>query len=303
MTGPQYVKGLVSRWRAQGAHEPAQPDRANEHPAWVSQMVTFGRRLVGSGAKNVALDRFRTVVVRDPVGFADRVRARVAERHARLGDTARHWVSVLETEPDLLGPFDFVRAETVHTRLIAWALTPRGGAANGLGTEPLRAFLELLASWNCDLAGEALAANLAAVDVVPERSVPPFGRVDIWLTIPRVGDFAIEVKIDHFERDNQVADYRKALEKFGAGGHCATVFLTLDGAGSSDDGAVSLRFADILRAWIPVAAAGDSGEHRYLRAYLKSVATSLCDLGGPGKFDSWHWSHQARTLSFVDGVQ
>jgi len=266
------------------------PDEARRM-LYLQTLIQAGHALLAARAD--ALDKFRRAVTTDPEAFRARVQAGIERRLAQLGPERRARLDVLGVEPDLMGPLDQVRAETLHTRVIAWALSP-ARLSHGLGTAPLRALLDRLSLGVRFHDG----VDLDGVRAVPEHSVGSHGRVDIWLPLPGL-EVLIEAKIDHFEGEGQVAGYRRAFPSR----EVITVFLTLDGRPcESDPNAVPLSFRDLLAAWIPVAASGRTGEHDYLARYLKTVAVEFCDLADEGGFQEWPWARQIRTLEFVEGT-
>ena len=64
--------------------------------------------------------------------------------------------------------------------------------------------------------------------VTPERWVGTFGRLDIAIEFPDGQIVAIENKINHEERTNQICDYQTWLSLQRAAAH-AVIYLTLDG--------------------------------------------------------------------------
>lgn len=214
------------------------------------------------------------------------------KRATGLNAAHKLWLDALQVEPDLLGPFDSIRAETVHTRVLAWAMSPARTPQvhGGLGADALFSFLTLALDkrWT-------RGVDLADVEAWPEHYLDNGKRVDIWIELAET-IVAIEVKVDHFETDGQLPSYREAV---GLDGHL--VFLTRDGcAGDPRAKAIPVTFRQLLGAWLPVACSGTSGEHAYLQRYLKSVAFGLCDLTWHGPFAAWPLARQTMALDFLE---
>jgi hypothetical protein len=276
-----FVEGLVALWRARNAE-------VYGRARWVGGLTARGARLLALRSDPPGLQRFREQVLVDRRAFEERVSRRVDDRLQALGEPGRRWLALLETEPDLLGPLGTLRAEAAHARALAWA---RGGASHrpgGLGREPLRAFLILLRERGCGFAEDALERDLTDVTVTTGLPVPRLGRAELRLGFPDLGELVVALEIDPVEQEQPAVRGRGAM-----------VSLTVSGEASADDGAIPVRFEELLRAWLPVAGAGESGEHDYLRRYLKSVAVGLCGLSGEGPCEAWHWTRRARTLDFI----
>lgn len=281
-------------------------------PENIQQYILFGRRILRSAEVGLPdtrlddLDRFRTVHMPRFAGFLRDQRAPLDARRTSLPAERLKQLAVLESTPDLLGPLDHIRQETLHTRALAWALSPArlGGT---LGEAPLRAFLELLARHappGSPIIDPDWADEAGAAAAIPEHHVPGRGRVDVWLALPQA-IFAIEAKVSHVERDGQLSDYRKALDDAlarSSGRRGFTVFLARDADDEvSDPDAVRLTWAQLVEAMLPVAAAGETGEHRYLGSWLRTVALHLAELSGHGPFSGWPLARQVRTLALLEG--
>lgn len=271
--------------------------------------VAFGHRLLRGGGlaprQLPALHRFRAEILPRFDTFLRERRASMVDRMSRLSPEARAALSVLEGTPDLLGPLDQIRQETLHTRALAWALSPRR-LQGTLGAEPLRRFLTLLARKapeGTPTPGPELAVADPQLRAEPERVVPGRGRVDVWLNLPG-HVVAVEAKVDHVLRWRQLEDYRAAVDA-----ECAhtpnrrglVVFLALEGTERPPDRrVVCLSWLDILEALLPVAASGSTGDYHYLGLWLRSVARSLATLGGEGPFLGWPPARQGHTLTFLE---
>ncbi len=270
----------------------------------IERFVRDGERLGAAAEAGVAPGRladlavFREWVQSNLDAFLQSLDAPLEERRRKLEAQKLGRLAVLEGTPDLFGPVDYTRAETLHTRVVAWVLSPERNGA--LGVAPLRAFLELLATKTTAEIRPEWADEAANLSANPEWSVGDLGRVDVWLQLPDA-IFAIEAKVDHVERADQVADYRRALQNAPAQGARFTVFLTLvSQVVSSDSEAIHITFEDLLRAWLPVAAEGSSGEHQYLGAWLRTVAQRLTGTAGSGAFHTWPRAQRGRTLSLLE---
>lgn len=302
-----YVDAMVAYGGALLAPSPERRDAPVADVArarWLDQIVEYGRRLRGSAAaaptgrpSGSGLDDFRRLFMAEPDWLRRRLRDSLAERRAALSVEAERWLGVLETSPDLLEPMDFLRYEPIHTRLVAWCLRPRA-RANGLTDAPLRALLGRLGA-STSVRFPASDEPLGPVVVVPEKTLGDFGRADIWVEMPDVV-IVIEAKVDATERDGQVSDYRRAVERYTPGKQALPVYLTVDGDTSdTDQDALPLSFQDLLELWLPIAVSADSDEHHYLRHYLASIARHMYGLAGEGTYDDWSPNERRLALNFL----
>jgi hypothetical protein len=250
-------------------------------------------------ARLADLDHFRSLVQTDLGAFLRTLDAPFEARRLALSSHALSQLAVLETTPDLFGPLDHIRAETLHTRVVAWALSPHR-LGPGLGVEPLRAFLSLLARDEESGVNPEWADGAAHVVARPEWHVSGCGRIDVWLELPDAV-FAIEAKVDAELRLRQLEDYQRAAERPSRGRKGHVVFLTLDPNNpASSPPTHRITFADLLTAWLPLAAAGRTGEHLYLGAWLRTLAHHLYPVSGSGPFHSWPRARRGRTLSHFE---
>lgn len=268
----------------------------------LARIVAYGREHLAarSGQQRAAeLEHFGRRVIARPKEFLEELDARLEERRQGLPRAQQRQLALLAGTPDLFSPLDHIRAETLHTRVIAWALSPRR-LSDGLGVKPLRALLEVLAKRDPAVLPE-WADAAEGTSASPERHLGAEGRVDVWIELQEAV-LAIEVKVDHSEREDQTKDYRCAVEKACERPKRAAhlVFLTLDGSSDpSDERAICVSFRDLLLAWLPVAVSGDSDEHRYLSLYLRTVARHLVLVSDAGPFASWAASRRAATLTML----
>lgn len=225
------------------------------------------------------------------------------ERRRVLGRTNRELLRVLEAELDLLGPIQQERVERAHSAAIAFFLDVHqyGEVARACRSAFKRLLVEGTARGeDGDLPDEL---DLADVDVEAERQLGDLGRVDISLDGPNALVF-VEVKVDAAEGAEQLTRYAKALDRLAGDRESLLVFLTLDGApvGRTRRAHRHLTFTDILGAWLPIAASHPGAG--YLGMYLKTIASHLLRLAGPGEFDGWTLKVQRAALAFLErGVE
>lgn len=274
----------------------------------VQRFISLGQghlQLEGSqpgSAHDPDLRRFRERVMANPKAFLaeakERGLARKEEVMSRREDLARQ-LAVLEGPGDLFGPLDHIRAEVLHTRAIAWVLSP-WRLKRGIGHAGLGAFLGMLQRHEPEINVEWAAAATDQDCTIPEYVAGERGRVDVWLDLPHVL-IAIEAKIDANERADQLKDYRAAVTSARKKRPGHTVFLGLQRPDKcSDHRAIRVGFKDLLRALLPVAAAGDDHDHHYLGLYLRTVARSLLHLSDTGTFETWDPARMTRTLTFLE---
>jgi hypothetical protein len=277
---------------------------AEKKRALVDHFLAVGARLDRAAHAGLApsrladLDHFRDTVQADLGAFLLGLVAPFEARRVALAPRALAELAVLETTPDLFGPLDHIREEVLHTRVLAWALSPaRVGA---LGVEPLRAFLKVLADQPDNDVRPEWADAAAMVKARPEWNVPGCGRIDVWLELSEAR-FAIEAKVDAPEGDGQLERYRRAVDHHLGKRKGYTVFLALErDIAVSDPHAIRVTYVDLLRAWLPVAAAGRSGEHLYLGAWLRTLALHLVEVSGTGPFNTWPRARRGKTLSLLE---
>lgn len=299
MTRAEYLFGLVERANAMRQAPPV-ATVGDPKIAYLRQLARLAGPLVHQSpsqarAEAALIDRFRQQVTNDVPAFIQRVSERIDRRVATLPAASVAILYRFELAPDLFAPLDFTRAETSHTRVVAWALSPSRLHAS-LCDRPLRAFLSLLNERGARC-GDFVGTDLSRVRAAPERWAGEFGRVDIWLSLPG-WEIPIEAKIDADERENQVSDYNEAIDYLTPSREGFPVFLTIDGHDSESE-AITVSFADLSRAWLPIAFAGESADHLYLRAYIKSVLVNLYHAAATGAFGGWPWLARARFLAYL----
>ena len=303
MTLTTYVEGVLARGNALLAAEAlVSADAAARQERYVERILEFGRALSVEpiDADAAALARFRAEVMRDDKGatFWRGLKDLAERRAAALDGERRRRLAVLGVEPDLFGPLDYTRAETCFTRVVAWALSParllEAEPVGGLGTAPLLALLAWLRAraeiptWS--------DAELVTITAVPELHLEEAGRLDVALMLPGLA-LGIEAKVDATEGEDQLARYRSALAQ--SGDPVVMMFLTKDrDEPETDKDAIPISFRDLLRLWLPVAAAGESGQHLYFCRYLKSVA-NLYNYVSTGSFQRWGVVTQLRALDLL----
>ena len=275
------------------------------HSELLQHFLTAGeriRRAEEAGlpqARLADLDHFRGLVQADLDAFLSTLDAPFEARRVGLSPRALSQLAVLETTPDLFGPLDQIRAETLHTRVVAWALSPHR-LGPGLGTAPLRAFLTLLARDETSGVSPEWADSATHRVAKPEHHVRGCGRIDVWLELADAV-FAIEAKVDAGLRDWQLEDYQAAVKNPTRGRKGFVVFLTVERDNPpSSLPTLRVTFDDLLAAWLPIAAEGRSGEHLYLGAWLRTLAHHLYELSGLGPFSSWPRARRGRTLSQLE---
>lgn len=285
---------------------PSSPRRGRSDPEVVARFVTLGTALDRAEQAGIPrarlddLDHFRATVQGEHLeGFLLGLDAPFEARRLGLPAHGLAQLAALEGTPDLFGPLDHIRAETLHSRVLAWALSPRR-LGPALGVEPLRAFLSLLAAQPDSDVRPEWADDAARVCARPEWHVRGCGRIDVWLELPDA-IFAIEAKVDHHLRPGQLIGYRKAVQAPPGNRKRYVVFLPLQrGIDVSNVKPLYLTFEDVLTAWLPLAAAGRTGEHLYLASWLRTVSQHLANVSGTGPFSGWPRARRGRTLSLLE---
>jgi hypothetical protein len=245
------------------------------------------------------LTRGHSAFVRLTEDGGDALRARwlgeTALRYQRLPPHKRVAIGVLGAVPDLLAPAGRRYDELLHTNTIAWVL-----GRTTFRVEARRRFLKAVEEGiprNDAAPFSAATFDAQGAIAIAERSVGRFGRVDVWLETP-AHVIAIEGKILAQEGKDQVPRYNDARRLFPGKASWTVVFLTVDLDQEPSGPALHLTFTDLLRAWLPLAAAGDTGEHRHLGLYLASVAR-LCGIGASGGFDTWTFTERRKALDLL----
>lgn len=133
------------------------------------------------------------------------------------------------------------RHELRHSDLLAWLLDPQG--SHGAGDRFLKGFLRLLEQRNCGTLPDK-ASELDWSDVQMRRE---FAHIDVLLLSERHQvAIIVENKLYARERDRQMSDYRRYVERFIASAHLTTVYLDLKGGSASDSKAVNLDYRALL---------------------------------------------------------
>jgi hypothetical protein len=247
------------------------------------------------------LEQFTERVMSNPDEYLSRLVDSVEARRRGLSPDAQTQIAALEDALDLFGPLAFERKETAYSRVLAWALSP---SSNGqLGEAPLAALLGAVerkqgAAHPADRIDADWAHHFEDGDAVAEHCIPG-GRIDVWLSLPDAC-IAIETKIGHSERDNQAAEYHryaKLVARATKHRRSYLVWLSLEEPDKVRHvHAINLTWKDLLVAWLPIAT-GTSSDHRYLGAYLRSIAQHLVELADDGPFSTWGPSRQEKVLS------
>lgn len=268
------------------------PKRLNLTP-----VLDLGRSLLRERYRG--LTHFVERVCARPDHFRERWMGQTALRFHRLPAGRRREISIIGTSTDLLGPSGRRFDERLHTATIAWAMS----RAVPFREAAIRAFVGAVKAGALRGAASPLddsALDISAVTTVPERSVGMYGRVDVWLeTSSHV--IAVEAKLLASEGDDQIPRYNGAHRLLPTKAHWSVVFLTVTPDREPTGDAIQITFADLLRAWLPVAASGDSPEHLHLGLYLASVAR-ICGFGRPGTFDDWNFSERRAALDLILGT-
>jgi hypothetical protein len=133
------------------------------------------------------------------------------------------------------------RHELRHSDLLAWLLNPQ--ESHGSGDRFLRGFLRLLWQRNCTTLPDK-AWELDWSDMQVRRE---FAHIDVLLLSERHQvAIIVENKLYARERDRQMSDYRRFVERFIASTHLTTVYLDLKGGSTSDSKAVNLDYQALL---------------------------------------------------------
>lgn len=154
-------------------------------------------------------------------------------------DALSEWTSSFNLF-DILG---IARTEIRHSNVLAWLMDPNEN--HGLGDAVLRGFVQYAVIAGCfDGVGlDVLLADLHGCRVERECH-----GIDILVHSPseRVA-LCMENKIDSSEHDNQLLRYHKTLEEAFPDYRIAYLFLTPDGASSSDpDNWKAMSYQDVL---------------------------------------------------------
>jgi hypothetical protein len=268
---------------------------------FIAGLVTLGEEILA--AKEQHLQNFVTDFVEQPNRFRWELLGKTALDRKQLSPQELRQLDVLGLEPDLLTPLHRLRRELSHTRALSWALAP---GHRWLGYAPLQAFLQRLDLLRTtpgdeeDLVELWSRDELAHASVQAEHYLGAGGvRADISIDLPRAF-ILVEVKIDAQERLDQIGDYRTvaAAQVEGTTKVPLVVFLTANPDIEPSRPTPHLTFEQLLRDWLPVATTMDTHEHRYLRAYLASVAR-VVDVGAAGSFDDWDFARRRRAIDFI----
>lgn len=267
---------------------------------FVDAIVALGEELLTS--QEVHLRVFEEDFLSNPNRFRWELLGRTTLDRKRLTPSQTRQLDILGIEPDLLTPLRRLRKETSHTRALSWALNVSN---RWLGHSLLEAFLKRIDLLRAELSDDEEVAEIWTPDeltfakVQAEHHLSGYGRADISVVLPRAF-ILVEVKIDAEERPDQIADYHAAAAASaeGSGRVPLVVFLTADAEAEPSRPTPHLSFEQLLRDWLPMAAVMDTPEHRYLGAYLASVAR-VVDLGEPGTFDDWNFARRRRAIDFI----
>lgn len=271
------------------------------------QLITHGRAILAANPHldpTAGLQLFRDLFMVNPDHMRWRLLGEMSHRRSQLDRAHRSYLRVLELEPDLLGPMDHLRFETLHTRLFASLMNRERFPL--FADDLLLAFLGLVAGMYEDLDETVTYATVKRARVVPERTVPPHGRVDLSIRLPRLLAF-VEMKVDAQEGGQQLPRYRKALRSLthDTRRDALLIYLTPENTKKpSVPPDAWLTYRDVLRAWLPTAAAGSTDEHRYLQRYLVSLARDLCQpaVAGHGDFEDWTIAERRNALEFLGEI-
>jgi hypothetical protein len=268
------------------------PTRLNLTP-----LLALGRELLAD--RDRGLTHFVDRVYTKSDEFRERWMGQTALRFHRLSEARRREIRIIGASTDLLGPSGRRYDERLHTATIAWAMSH----AVPFRETAIRAFVTAVKAGVLRGAASPLddsALDVSSVTTIPERSVGGFGRVDVWLeTQSHV--IAVEAKLLAAEGNDQIPRYNQARGLLPPKDHWTVVFLTVTADQEPTGDAIQITFADLLRAWLPVAASGDSTEHQHFGLYLASVAR-ICGIGQPGTFDDWNFSERRAALDLILGT-
>lgn len=286
-------------------------------PSFVARMVALGhqlrgqrldlRPLVALGHHLQREDEADLITFRDGIALhPDRLRylwlGRTALGRRKLSPARRAMLDVLGLSPDLFEPSRSRFDERMHTETMAWFLNLRGTVGDHLRD----AFLRIVVAGEPEHGQEPPTLEELCPGpwrAVPERTVPPYGRVDVWLESTPPGStgwvVAVEAKVGAGEGKEQVQRYNDARAAYAAGRSWLVVFLTVDVGEPASGPCLRVAFRDLLRAWLPVAVSGDSSTHDHLRHYLATLAR-LCGVGQPGDFDDWGFAVRRGAIDLVE---
>jgi hypothetical protein len=265
------------------------------------------RPLVALGHHLQREDEADLITFRDGIALhPDRLRhqwlGKTALGRQKLSPARRAMLDVLGLSLDLFEPSRSRFDERMHTETMAWFLNLRGTVGDHLRD----AFLRIVVAGEPEHGQEPPTLEELCPGpwrAVPERTVPPYGRVDVWLESTPPGStgwvVAVEAKVGAGERDGQVRDYHLAQGTYAAGRRWLVVFLTVAPGQQASGPCLHVTFRGLLRAWLPVAVGGTSSTYDHLRLYLATLAR-LCGIGQPGEFDDWGFAARGHALDLVE---
>jgi len=239
------------------------------------------------------LEFFKANVIKNPDRLRRQWLGATALDRRKLTPYGRQLLATLGRTPTLLGPLGRTHAEVLHTKVMVWAMNH-----DELGDAATKAFLQLLE--DADVHGVAKRPKMGkpdAINVQGERSLPGFGRADLWLE--GKGVVAVEVKVGAEETGgDQVERYVAGCTKQVTTKDWVVLFLTLEDEVTPSGPCLHVTLKQLLGAWLPVAAAGTTGAHDYLARYLSTLA-ELTDIGGSGAYDDWTVADRRSALDLV----
>jgi len=264
---------------------------------FINAIVGFGEKILEASVEE--LKSFENEFIADPNRFRCELLGKTALARKALTASEACQLDLIGIEPDLLSPLQQLRKETSHTRVLAWALTP---SSRSLGHAALKAFVDRVDLIRKDMKRpdvevDEASWDLAGAKVRAEHHLPGYGRADLSIDLPNAF-ILVEVKIDAKEREGQIKDYWEAAKKNAGTRTPVVVYLTADPEDKRTEFAICLTFEQLLRDWLPVAAAFASAEHRYLASYLASVARVL-GLADAAGFDDWSFARRRKAIDFI----
>ena len=262
-------------------------------------IVALGHRLAVEDEADLVV--FRERVIRNPDRLLHQWMGQTALRRRRMNPDRRRMLDVLGRSPDLFEPSGSRWDERLHTATLTWFLGWSVSIRGGLAFPARDAFLTMICAGEPEQ-GHPLpdVEELRAQSwrVVAERSVAPFGRVDIWLESTKFV-VVVEAKLGAREGIDQIKRYNDAKVGHARGREWIVVFLTVDNALAASGPSIRTTFRDLLSAWLPLAVARDTGTHEHMALYLATVAI-VCGVAGAGDFDDWNLESRRSALDLVE---
>ncbi|MBD9449728.1 PD-(D/E)XK nuclease family protein [Rhizobium sp. RHZ01] len=204
----------------------------------------------------------------------------------------------LEASVNRFCPFEamgMVRAEIRHGNALSYLLDPE--RPHGFGTAPLRAFLQAC------FEDQDEAASLLTRDGSTVRIRREWQNIDMVLVFPASKTIiAIELKIDAFQGETQLAGYRQKVERWwraDLGWSHRFVFLTKRGE-AAKDGWGELQLGHLAKAFDALLTEShDQPAAQFLRDYLSMLKRHHVGDENTRELARKLWAEHGDTLQFL----